>query len=90
MVKFEITEEDIEAAMRLHWFGRSVDCEISQILEALIIVATKRYCVQMSDAGFTIDQMNARLRELDLGQLQQHAHATVMSRINERHRGKLN
>jgi hypothetical protein len=34
--------------------------------------------------------MNARLRELNLGQWRQHAHATLMSRINERHRAKLN
>jgi hypothetical protein len=90
MFKLEITEEDVDAAMRLHWFGRSLDFEIGQILEALIVVATKRYCVQMSDAGFTIDQMNARLRELDLRQWQQQAHVTLMSRINERHRAKLN
>src|SRR5262245_5598531 len=91
MPKFEITQADIAAAMQLHLIGASPTCcEINQVLEALIIVGTKRYAGRLIDAGLTREQINEKLAELDFATWQQNALATIMERVNARNHTKLN
>ena len=46
------------------------------------MVGTKRYCGQLMDEGLTIDQINEKLRELDLAAWQQNALATIMEKVS--------
>jgi hypothetical protein len=90
MAKFEITQRDVEAATHLYLINAGpTSCEVQQVLETLVVVGTKRYCGQLMDEGLTIDQINEKLRELDLAAWQQSALATIMEKVSAS-RTKLN